>query len=167
DVFKNDKTFDQLAAGQTSDPLKVEYNTGFGTTGVDWWTVGWTQVKENEGSLETKACYFNPANFRNIIDSMEQVFPTIVSQVVKVGVTAATKSSIAGTVSKELSDEFLKTIFNNESTEGFKRHFLESEDEGQTVTLTIKDDGKATIKSPSGESETVYDCKTEIIPIVN
>ncbi|KAI8894777.1 hypothetical protein BC833DRAFT_623663, partial [Globomyces pollinis-pini] len=86
---------------------------------------------------------------------------------VKVGVTAATKSSIAGKVSKELTDEFLGTIFNEESTEGFKRHFLESEDEGQTVTLTIKDDGKATIQSPSGESETVYDCKTEIIPITN
>jgi hypothetical protein len=54
--------------------------------------------------------------------------------------------------------------FNDESTDGFKQHILREEDEGSLLEIVINDDATILIKSPSGESETVYSTKAAPLP---
>lgn len=133
DNYKNIKTMGSIPNGATSSEyLEVDYNTGAFTTGRDWWLVTW--------QYDDKAVYFtDPNNFRDIIDSLEQ--------------------NIFRTVPSSFSHSLADDLFNNASTEGFKQHILRSEDENQFVDFILKPDGNVVIKSPSGESETVYTSK--------
>lgn len=51
DVYKNQLTFpDDLPSVQTtSQQLTVEFNTGAGTTGVDWWLISWWVLPKHQG----------------------------------------------------------------------------------------------------------------------
>jgi hypothetical protein len=67
DNYKQAKTWGNLPNGQTvKEPLVVEYNTGFGTTGRDWWVVTWKFRGENAIQLTT------PNNFRGLVDALER-----------------------------------------------------------------------------------------------
>jgi hypothetical protein len=118
----------------------VEYNTGFGTTGRDWWLATW--------QYDDKDLYFtNPNNFRAAFDWAEGQVNSLFKSV------------------EDIPDEltpavnFASKAFNSESTKGFKQHILRSEDSGKVVKITLKKGGKVEITSPSGKSETVYSSK--------
>lgn len=123
----------KIPNGETSSEyLKVEYNTGFGTTGRDWWLVTWQYDDE-------KVYYTDPNNFRGIFDFMEKIASSVVSS--------------------EMSSALADALFNSEGTSGFKQHILRSEDQNKFVDFILKPNGKVEIKSPSGKSETVYSSK--------
>ncbi|GEM77551.1 hypothetical protein [Vibrio sagamiensis] len=140
DNYKNHKTFGSIPDGEASDFLSVEYNTGFGTTGRDWWLATW-QYDEKE------VFFTNPNNFRAAFDWAEGQVNSLFASV------------------KDIPDELTPAVniaskaFNSESTKGFKQHILRSEDSGKVVKITLKKDGKVVITSPSGKSETVYSSK--------
>lgn len=129
-VHKQEMTWDVVHPGQiTSATLAVDYNTGFFTTGRDWWKLIWFDEGLNN-------LYFSdPTNFRFIFDGFDNIigdaagaaagiFAAVVASATVLGTVAA--ASAAAAASKAITSN----LFNSESTEGFKQHILESEDEG-------------------------------------
>ncbi|OPB44851.1 hypothetical protein A0O28_0089890 [Trichoderma guizhouense] len=148
------------ADDSSTESLKVEYNTGFFTTGRDWWFISWY-------SQDMKTLYYsNPQNFRGAFDAIEKsVSPELVYQagmllapiavisggpVLAVPVTLATIAVAKATTNR---------LYEMEETAGFKQHILREEDEGKVTEIIINEDETITFKSKSGGSETVYTSK--------
>jgi PUD1/2-like protein len=183
DNYKNSETWLNLPNGaKTKAPLVVEYNTGFGTTGRDWWRISW-KFKGDPGLYVT-----NPNNFRREIDALESIGPGVLVAAGTalgslaggaaggaagtylapgVGTTygAAAGKAVGGKAGAAAAKAMADALMNGESTVGFKQHILRSEDEsGKTPTIIeIKADG-VTFRSPSGNSDTVY-VKSGNVPI--
>lgn len=175
DNYKNSETWLNLPNGaKTKAPLVVEYNTGFGTTGRDWWRISW-KFKGDPGLYVT-----NPNNFRREIDALESIGPGVLVAAGTalgslaggatggaagtylapgVGTTygAAAGKAVGGKAGAAAAKAMADALMNGESTVGFKQHILRSDDEsGNTPTIIeIKADG-VTFRSPSGNSDTVY-----------
>ncbi|KJZ72449.1 hypothetical protein HIM_08118 [Hirsutella minnesotensis 3608] len=64
-------------------------------------------------------------------------------------------ASIAATVAGAAAGSITSTLFSSESTDGFKQHMLQSEDEGRLTEITIEEDGSIKFHSKSGSSSTV------------
>lgn len=153
-VFKERNTWGKLHNGQrTREPMKIRYNTGIGTTGQDWWYVAW------KFKGDKRVQYTSPNNFRNIIDAVERGVgkamlgfskmtgdPVILDKMAKASTSAATNA-----------------LFNNESTNGFKKHFLKKKDQerGLMITITLN---SVKFDSASGHSST-EGIKTAILNI--
>lgn len=87
DVYKNQFDWEgTVPAGKiSSEAMTVEYNTGFGTTGRDWWQV--TYHRDQPGSVrpnEVKMWYTDPTNFRDIIDFLEKAAPSLIQTAINV-----------------------------------------------------------------------------------
>jgi hypothetical protein len=146
DVFKDQTSWAALAPGQTSTPpLTVEYNTGFGTTGQDWWYI---LAVDSEGNIWNT----NPSNARWLwdgADSLIQKFGSTVAGWLFAGATITEGTTVIGAGLIQL----LTMMTNNESTAGFKEFLLRSEDAGQTVTITLTDTN-IHFSAPSGIADT-------------
>lgn len=156
---------------QDREECKLRYHTGFGTTGRDWWLVTWSYFNDD------KVYYTKPNNFRKGFDVLDTygtatlgIVGTVVTGVVGVACTAATAGVCAGPAAAATAGAvtafgaaavtaFAAGSLNSGSTDGFKQHILEDEDEGKITTITIKRDGTVTFKSPSGTSKTVSSSK--------
>lgn len=166
-----------LKDGMTTSGKPVTYNTGFGTTGRDWWYVSWVYTDSST------VYYSDPNNFRGAIDFMEKagrvVIPVgsaigaaVVGAVCTAGTfggcgpvaatAIATTSAAAGAaIASAAAGELLSTG----GTKGFKQHILRDDDAGKTVTIELQKNNEILISSPSGESRTVYASKaTESTP---
>ncbi|PTB51341.1 hypothetical protein M431DRAFT_523205 [Trichoderma harzianum CBS 226.95] len=133
DVYKHRKEWAAIPASDSStESLKVEYNTGFFTTGRDWWFISWY-------SQDMKTLYYsNPQNFRGAFDAIEK-----------------------GVSPERLGCSWPRLqLYEMEETAGFKQHILREEDEGKVTEIIINEDETITFKSQSGDSETVYTSKT-------
>ncbi|KAF7536296.1 hypothetical protein G7054_g4649 [Neopestalotiopsis clavispora] len=135
DVYKNTGAWEVIHPGQESSAIEVEYNTGFGTTGTDWWTLSWL-------SDDLKTFRFSsPNNFRGLFDWVERVPDLVQTHVEPFGELA------------EMVKISLSPVVNQESTEGFKKHELKSDDAGNTTIVVINGDQSITLYSVSGESK--------------
>lgn len=148
DVYKELLSWpENLAPGaEVPQGQAVKYNTGFLTTGVDWWVIMFADEKGN-------VYYSDPNNFRGIIDFFEKAL-TVASGVIG-GIALADPEPATKAAGLAISGA-ANILFNSESTSGFKRHMLTDEDENKDTYFIIKDNGEITITSPSGTSETVY-----------
>lgn len=157
--YKNDKQWPIIHPYSNSeDTLTVDYNTGFTTTGRDWWLLTWY-------SQDLQTQYFtNPSNFREIFDALDKVAPTAIQAAAgsvaalitsETGPGAAVAAAAATALAKETTDR----LFNSEGTAGFKQHILRSEDANIVTSITINDNGTVTFRSKSGTSTTVYTSK--------
>ncbi|KAJ5267376.1 hypothetical protein N7478_010184 [Penicillium angulare] len=156
DNYKNAGQWGIIQPGHLSGPVLVDYNTGFLTTGRDWWKVTWSTQDQSGRTLH----YSDPENFRDIIDWLEKLGPDVISSVAGAVAAIATAESGPGAVvaaagaaaaAKILTDAFL----NTEGTAGFKQHILTDEDENATAQIIIHEDTTITIRSNSGTSETI------------
>ncbi|RCI12167.1 hypothetical protein L249_0778 [Ophiocordyceps polyrhachis-furcata BCC 54312] len=156
-VYKDRHEWPLLSPGEkSSDFMQVDYHTGFGTIGQDWWLISWY------GPGMVNYYISNPNNFRGVIDFLEAQAPAVmITSAITVASVAATPAGFgavlgasvaAVTVAKATSD----AVFNSESTVGFKKHFLEAEDEDEPVVIIVKPDNEIVIHSKSDESATVY-----------
>jgi len=135
DVFKDKHHWGKLPHGKiTNKPMKIRYNTGAFTTGQDWWFITW-KYKGND-SIQ----YTSPNNFRNFVDFVESIvlIPFDLSRAI-----------IGNNPASVLAD----TLFNHESTVGFKKHLLRTDDQrnGVVITLTLN---SVKFDSASGHSST-------------
>src|SRR5438128_57812 len=65
--YKQTKTWSNLGNGRTTrQAMQVDYNTGFGTTGADWWVVTW-KYKGDDTLYVT-----DPAGLRKVVDAGEK-----------------------------------------------------------------------------------------------
>ena len=166
----------------------VDYFTGSGTTGKDWWLVEWST---NNGYL----CKTNPNNFRNVFDSFDGALVDITNASNKM----ASIFDVKGTVITNAQNQYLemvgidpnsvaadliktqmpggswlpspvgnaivalnisqKTWLNNTTTAGYKQHILRSEDEGKGGIKIQIYDNEVRFVSPSGVSTTNVSCK--------
>lgn len=149
DVYKSSAEWGLISDGHHSSLHQVAYNTGWLTTGRDWWMVTWYDDK-----LKTEY-YLDPANLRNVVDVLEAVAPIVAAGVAGYGgavlagpAGAQLGMGIALAVSNELT--------NSATTAGFKQHILSSDDEGHVVSIYLFNNGDVKIESPSGVSWTKY-----------
>jgi hypothetical protein len=70
DEFKEEQQWGLVQPGEAGEEhLAVQFNTGFMTTGRDWWLVTWF-------SPDMKTILFSdPNNFRDIVDGLETLAP--------------------------------------------------------------------------------------------
>lgn len=147
--YKNQYTWEDVAANSTTGAdLEVDYNTGFLTTGRDWWMI--TAV-DDAGRVYIS----NPHNFREILDVLEKVTKDVLQMLPPIG------SNPGVAAAQKVTTAILDHMLNYEDTAGFKQHILREDDEGRTVTITLRSlpsSGEAgdavEIASPSGSSET-------------
>ncbi|KAH8674815.1 hypothetical protein BGZ60DRAFT_404871 [Tricladium varicosporioides] len=155
DDYKNHGEWGIIKPGELApETMDVEYNTGFLTTGRDWWVITWY-------SADMKTQYYSdPVNFRNIIDALEKVAPSVVKVAMKTVAAGMAAEAGPGAVvaaknaAKVLAKVANEALFNTESTDGFKQHILRSEDAGKLTEIVINKDRSITFKSKSGNSDT-------------
>lgn len=134
---------------------RVDFNTGFGTTGRDWWAVSWyTQDLKHY-------CYTDPNNFRGFFDVVDHVAPGLITAVVAVAAAVITEGDVeSAQKAGELAWATTNELFNTEGTKGYKQHILRSDDGQRFVDFHIKANGGVEIRSPSGVSNTKYTCRS-------
>ncbi|WP_425417926.1 hypothetical protein [Oricola indica] len=166
-----------LADGAKTSGQPVTYNTGFGTTGRDWWYVSWVYTDSST------IYYSDPNNFRGAIDFMEKagkiaipVGTSIAATVFGAVCTASTAGACGpaataavvttmAAASATIASAAAGELLANGGTKGFKQHILRDDDAGKTVTIELQKKNQILITSPSGDSRTVYASKpTESTP---
>ncbi|RDA95373.1 hypothetical protein CP533_3504 [Ophiocordyceps camponoti-saundersi (nom. inval.)] len=157
DVFNERHEWPLLSPGEKStDMMEVQYHTGFGTIGQDWWLISWY------GPGMINYYISNPNNFRGVIDFLENQAPAVlITSAITVAGVAATPAGFAAVLGASaaavtVAKTTAEAVFNSESTVGFKKHFLEAEDEEEPVVIIVKPDNEIVIHSKSDESGTVY-----------
>ncbi len=133
-----------------ADDMVVEFNTGFMTTGRDWWVVNWV-------TEDGKTHITDPKNMRGLMDFLEKgglalLEPMAALKKLLVDTTMPELDKAAD-VSNALTNAIVKALCNTESTSGFKQHILREEDEKQTTAIVLKPDG-VEFHSKSGTSKT-------------
>ena len=153
DDYKNSKTWGNLrTGGVTKEPLQAEYNTGFLTTGRDWWIVTW-KYKGDETIYVT-----NPKNLRSLVDAMEQFAGKVLPLAGEV-VGSIVGGDDGGTVGSAAAAALGSLLLNSESTVGFKQHILREEDSRErNARPTIIEIGEKEVRfsSSSGDSSTGF-----------
>ncbi|PFH54930.1 hypothetical protein XA68_11672 [Ophiocordyceps unilateralis] len=163
-VYKETHEWGLISPGEvSSDHMVVQYNTGLGTIGQDWWLLSWY----DEGLTHFHVT--NPNNFRGVFDFLEDQAPAaMITAGITVAAAIATPAGFAATLGASMAAVVLakttsEAIFNSESTVGFKKHYLEDVDEDEPVILIVNPDNEVRINSKSDESRTVY--KTDLVPL--
>jgi hypothetical protein len=146
DVYKNQASWNQLAPGPVSSPpLTVQHNTGFGTTGQDWWWI--VAVDDQNNGFQT-----DPSNGRGFWDAVEDSAGDIGDALTELCEALAPETEGVGLVGAAVTTA-LTAALNSESTAGFKEFLLREGDAAQGVTITVTDDD-VTFSADSGTAET-------------
>jgi len=130
DNYKDEKVWRNVPNGSVpSEMLEVRYNTGFGTTGIDWWLIMWKYQGEDT------VYRTDPNNGRALIDGVETVakavLPTAGAVLGEVGGFLLTKSPVAAQIGGAMGEETCRALarhLNSEKTAGFKQHILRPKD---------------------------------------
>ena len=138
--------------GTTSPPLKVDYHTGAGTTGMDWWRVTW--IDTNKVLYAT-----DPHNFQGMLNWFENILKKNANwaalALLKKAPEAAEMAPFVVAAAAAIKGIDVM-VLNDATTVGFKENMLRSNDDGKTVTITLHSDTTVTISSPSGSSATQF-----------
>ncbi len=152
DDHKETKTWSNIQNGRaTPSKLNIRYNTGFGTSGQDWWYVAY-KLKG-----ESFVRYTNPRNGRSVIDTIERFSKHNANWAAnELGnlPTKTIKTKVAKRVAQLVIKESAKYLLNNGSTAGFKKHLLRSKDQSGGVTIKLFSNQKVGFYSKSGQSTT-------------
>lgn len=159
DVYRNEQEWRHVPTGSVANgSMTVDYNTGFGTTGKDWWLVVWASER---GTSSASLRYTDPQNGRAFIDGLEMVWKEVTPVVMAAAVGTACFAAgcgpaapFAAMAGAAVSSQVFGRMMNSESTAGFKQHILRSEDARGTTTIEIRGDGSVAFVSPSGRSTT-------------
>lgn len=152
DVYKNSHTWENIGNNSGTSTSEVDFNTGFWTTGRDWWVLTWVDDQGNTYMTD-------PNNFRSILDFLEKITNRIAEPLAELATAVAVGSpeptSKALAAAAAVSGAIAEALLNNESTDGFKQHILREEDTKKPTVITIKDD-EVEFSSESGISTTVF-----------
>jgi hypothetical protein len=160
DVYKEKCTWQTLQPGEVSSRCEVFYNTGFGTTGRDWWYVFGHNDLDPIGTNSMSQWYSNPDNFRAFFDTLEEIAPFLISGALKAAGFVNPSLKPVAEVAKVVADALCQAMLNDAKTAGYKQHILRSEDAGKITTISVNNDGTINFLSPSGRSNTVYSTGT-------
>ena len=150
DNYKNEHTWKNIKNGETTSTEKVDFNTGFLTTGRDWWVVTWVN---DRGDTYVS----DPHNFRNILDFLEKIGDRMaqplatLAAVIAVGDPEPSSKAVAAAIA--VTSFVAISFLNSEGTDGFKQHILREEDCDNPIKIIIKEH-EIEFKSKSGNSTT-------------
>lgn len=153
DSYKNHHTWkEDLKNGESTAAAKVDFNTGWLTTGRDWWVVTWV---DDHGTTYVT----DPKNGRDILDFAEKLgtkltepLATLAAAVMQ-GSPSPTAKGVAAAV--VVTTTLAQALLNTEGTDGFKQHILREEDKGRPTRIVIKKD-EVEFDSKSGKSTTGF-----------
>lgn len=150
DNYRNTKIWKNIPDGTTTPAAPATYNTGFGTTGRDWWLVTWL---DKAGNLYMT----NPKNGRAFFDGLEKVGKGMLEGIREMVKNSNPKSSeeAAALTIGAVCDAVFSPMLNSEATAGFKQHILRAEDEGHTTKIIIEKK-EVVFDSKSGKSTTGF-----------
>ncbi|SCX05321.1 hypothetical protein [Agrobacterium rosae] len=134
DEYNQQKEWLNVPNGTSPDEkLIVEYNTGFLTTGRDWWKI---VAMTEDGRIFQSA----PNNFRGFIDDVENVLNECGWDIVKLAADITIKTEVGGIVAIPIGvvTAILTGLSNSASTAGFKQFFLENKDVDHGVEIILK-----------------------------
>ena len=156
-VYKEDDSWDNIKPNSRSvKPMKVEYNTGDLTTGRDWWLVTYhRQRADSTRKNQVKLWYSDPVNFRDLIDLLEKVAPSMIKAAINAAKGSNPALLPAAKAAQIAAKQLCKVLFNSESTAGYKQHILTDADFKRVTFIVINADDTITFKSVSGTSNTV------------
>jgi len=152
DDYKNDHLWENIKNGETTSTTKVDFNTGWLTTGRDWWVVTWV---DNKGDTYIT----DPKNFRDIVDFLEKIGDDIavpmavITAWVATGDPEPTSKAVAAAVA--VTSAVAKQFLNTEGTVGYKQHILREEDKNRPTRIIIKKN-EVEFNSNSGTSTTGF-----------
>lgn len=136
DQYKHSKEWLNIANGASpEEKLIVEYNTGFMTTGRDWWKV--VAMTEDGRIFQS-----SPNNFRGFIDDVENVLNECGWDIVELATQVTIRTEIGGIVAIPVGviTAVLTSLSNSATTAGFKQFFLEEKDVDHGVEIILKPD---------------------------
>lgn len=152
DEYKNDHSWENIMNGESTSSTMVDFNTGWLTTGRDWWALTWIDDKGDTYITD-------PMNFRGIVDFLERIGSDIAEPVAAISAWVATGSpeptskAIAAAVA--VTSAVTKRFLNSEGTNGYKQHILREEDKNGPTKIIIKK-GEVEFQSNSGTSTTGF-----------
>lgn len=152
-VYKEEKQWDKLENGETtSEALGVDYNTGFLTTGRDWWFIMWFHPDMKY------IWHSSPINMRGFFDFADNIVPDAIAGAAGAaaglgGAFTGPGAVVAAAAAAAAAKLVTSSLFNSEGTEGFKQHMLEEEDEGEIMEIVVNLED-VEFKSKSGRSTT-------------
>jgi hypothetical protein len=156
DVYNEKTVWPNLQPGQWSSPFEVTYNTGFLTTGRDWWWVFGHNDADPIGAHSMSQFYSDPANFREFFDWLEKSAPTLIGAALTAAEILQPQLAEVTAVAGVAAEALCQAMLNDATTAGYKQHILEDEDAGKVLQIWINGDGTMNFISPSGRSDTVY-----------
>lgn len=147
-VYRSQHLWHVIPPGETpSDDMEVDYNTGFLTTGLDWWYVSWF-------STDMKTIYYsNPKNLSGLLDIVDCSAPYLIAAAAAAVAGGETDSPAAVAAVAAAALATTSVLFNNDKVAGYKEHLLRDEDANALTVIVINPDLTITFKSPSGDSK--------------
>jgi hypothetical protein len=148
DNYKNSYLWENVANGVTTGAdMTVDYNTGFMTTGTDWWYV---MATAEDGTKYIT----DPSNATWLLDIVNKGISGVVEPMatgIVAGSAFAGQAEVAAPVAA--AKFLLEAVVNEESVEGFKEFMLRKEDETSPVSITLTS-SEVIFQAPSGTAST-------------
>lgn len=129
--YKEALSFGKVEPGARSPEFTVSYDTGRGTTGVDWFDVGL--------STYGRDFVINPENGCEYFDFLKESGLTYGAAVAGI-IAAAYAGPDAGGVIKVVAQRAIDLLLNQAGTDGFKCHVLRDGDEDKLTIIKIFND---------------------------
>jgi hypothetical protein len=148
DVYNNAWDFKQLDPSKQSDPANVNYNTGFGRIGADWWLLVFEIDGVDYCTLPNAGTAFVTFLETGAVNYGGALIATI---------TAALSTPLGGAIAGAVSDPIIKAFLNTADMTAYKQNTLTDADAGKVVQLKISEDKTGMyvdITSPSGTTRT-------------
>ncbi|SMR61876.1 unnamed protein product [Zymoseptoria tritici ST99CH_1E4] len=158
-VYKEEHVYDILQPGQWSSPFEVTYNTGWLTTGRDWWLVLGHNDNDPIGKNSMSQFYTDPENFQDIINWLESAAPTLIGAALTAAEILQPELAAVTAVAGVAAEALCTAMLNDAATAGYKQHILTDEDKGKVLQIWINNDGTVNFISPSGRSDTEYETR--------
>jgi len=156
DLYNEKNVWDLLQPGQWSSLFEVAYNTGFLTTGRDWWRVFGHNDQDPIGHDSMSQWFSDPENFRPFFDFLENAAPALIGAALTAAEILQPQLAAGTAVAGIAAEALCNAMLNDATTAGYKQHILTEEDAGHVLQIWINNDGTIDFISPSGRSDTVY-----------
>lgn len=162
-VYAEKCVWEKILPGKESSRCQVSYNTGFFTTGKDWWRVFGHSDRDPVLRNSMTQWYSDPDNFRAFFDFFDRAAPALIGVALKAAGFVNPQLRPVAAVARVVADAICNALLNDAGTAGYEQHILRKKDEGMVTRVYINNDRSIIFASPSGNSKT--DLSTAVVKL--